>query len=93
MFSGSGLALLDGLSEFTEGFLLYLDIDENNLDARDRERLQTGNFKVVNPLVVVSIPGSDRKSLYFNISINLELRELIVCMSFASVDICLISSI
>jgi hypothetical protein len=59
VFSSSGLALSDSLPEFTEGFLLYLDINERSLDARDLQRLQTGNFKVVNPLVVVSVPSND----------------------------------
>ena len=61
VFSGLGLALADSLSELTEGFLLYLDIDESSLDARDLERLQTGNFRLINPLVLVSVPSNDCK--------------------------------
>ena len=75
VFSSSGLALSDSLPEFTEGFLLYLDINERSLDTRDLQRLQTGNFKVVNPLVVVSVPSNDRKCLY----LESNTQSLIVC--------------
>ena len=60
-FQGSGLATPDSKPEFTEGFLLYLDIDESSLDARDRERLTAGRIRVINPLVLVLIKGNDRE--------------------------------
>lgn len=61
----SGLAVSDTEPEFTEGFLLYLEINESSLDTRDQERLRSGNFRVVNPLVLVSIESNGREHLWF----------------------------
>lgn len=45
----------DQLPEFTESFVLYLEVDEASLDPRDRDIIS-----VINPLVLVYITDDDR---------------------------------
>ena len=53
---GSSLSLDDETSEVTEGFVLYIDIDESTLDPRDANRIS-----VVNSVVLVLITDNDSK--------------------------------
>lgn len=57
-FLGSLLAVSDSIPEFTEGLVLYLEVDESSLDVRDRNRL-----RILNPVVLVSIRSNGRKQL------------------------------
>ena len=68
VFSFSGLALPDSEPEFTEGLLLYLEIDESSLEPRDLERLQSGDIRIENGLILVSITGNDREELLMIVS-------------------------
>ena len=83
LFSGSGLALPDREPEFTEGFLLYLQIDESSLNVRDQARLQSGAVRVVNGLVLVSIPSNDREYVAY-IHPELIVLSLLVALSCTS---------
>ena len=52
----SGLAVDDSQAEFNEGFVLFLEVAEDELDPLDRDRVL-----VPNPLVLVNIEDNDRK--------------------------------
>ena len=47
---GSSLPTDDTEPEFTEGFVLYVEVDESSLDSRD-----VGRISIVNSVVLVSI--------------------------------------
>lgn len=61
VFDYIDLALPDSEAELTEGLLLYLEIDESSLEPRDLERLRSGDIRVDNGLVLVSITGNNRE--------------------------------
>ena len=52
------IVLDDTIPEFTEGFVLYVGVDEARLDPRDLDIIS-----VTNPLVLVYIDDNDRTSL------------------------------
>ena len=53
---GSSLAIDDSEPEFTEGYVLYVEVDESRLDPRDKDIIH-----VMNTLVLVTIQDDDRK--------------------------------
>ena len=56
LIPGFSLPTDDTEPEFTEGFVLYVEVDESRLDSRD-----VGRISIVNSVVLVSISDDDRE--------------------------------